>query len=184
MSTKASILKLGDQLIRDKGYNAFSFYDISKSLKVKNASIHYHFATKEDLGIEVVKAHRRNLEDLILSVKNKNPELRLKAFLSIYENTKQEDGICIVGSLATDFKTLEPKMKNELKLLANKIIDWVTETIEEGRANRVFYFEGRPRTKALLIITNMLAALQVTRLTNDKDFYTIKEAMWNDLKKK
>jgi TetR/AcrR family transcriptional regulator, transcriptional repressor for nem operon len=154
VSTRTSIIKLGDQLIRDKGYNAFSFYDISKTLKVKNASIHYHFATKANLGVEVVKYHVAKLDELIASVQEESPVTKLKAFLSIYENTKAEGRVCLVGSLATDWKTVEPKMRAELKILATKILDWVTEILEEGKQKKAFAFDMKPRTKALMIITN------------------------------
>jgi TetR/AcrR family transcriptional regulator, transcriptional repressor for nem operon len=184
MNTREAIVLKGDHLIRDKGYNAFSFYDISKSLKIKNASIHYHFATKADLGVEVVNRHIFLVDQLIKSVDGKTPEVKLKAFLSIYDYTQQEERVCLVGSLATDWKTVEPKMKKQLALLADKILDWLTQILADGKAKGVFMFKDSARTKALLVITNMLGALQVSRLTGNKDFFAIREAVIKQLKEK
>ena len=44
--TREKILELGENLIRTKGYNAFSYQDISSKLGIKNAAVHYYFPTK------------------------------------------------------------------------------------------------------------------------------------------
>ncbi|MCX6182434.1 MAG: TetR/AcrR family transcriptional regulator [Bacteroidetes bacterium] len=183
MSTKEKILQLTDHLIREKGFNAFSFYDISKSIGIKTASIHYHFPTKIDLGIELLKYHTEKTKELREKVKDQSPEKKFNAFLSIYSKIKADHKVCIVGSLATDLHSIDPKMGNEVKVLATEILEWVTEILKEGKAKKVFHFDIPPRTKALMIIGNMLAALQLSRLTNDKDFDLIKKTILNDLKK-
>jgi len=182
MNTKEQIVQLGNQLIRDKGFNGFSFYDISKKLQIKNASIHYYFPTKTDLGVSILKNDREKIKSLIQSTESKNPLEKLKIFLSVYTKIQMEGKVCIVGSLATDLKTLEPKVTKELKLLAQEVLAWVTSILEEGKKKKVFSYQGNARTKALMIITNMLAAVQVCRLTSEKDFYSIQETIIKELK--
>lgn len=184
MSTRESIIQLGDELIRDKGYNAFSFYDIAKKLKIKNSSIHYYFPTKADLGLSILKDHKKKLDQLILSVYNRKPIVKLKAFLSIYATIQTEDRVCLVGSLATDYKTIDGKVGKELRSFAQAILKWVTEILEEGRSAGEFEFSGNARTKALLVIGNMLASVQLVRLTDANDFKLIQQAVINDLKSK
>jgi len=184
MTTRENIVRLGDLLIRDKGFNAFSFYDISKELKIKNASIHYHFPTKTDLGVSILKDHQEKLDTLIQSTESKSPLIKLNAFLSIYSTIKSEGRVCLVGSLATDLNSVDTKIAKELKVFANEILKWVTSILEEGKTKKVFSFQGNARTKALMIITNMLAALQVSRLTNEEDFHTIRNEVIKELKAK
>jgi len=184
MDTRAEIIRLGDSLIREKGYNAFSFTDISKQLNIKNASVHYHFPTKTALGVAVVKEHLSRLEQLKLKTESIDPVEKLKAFLSIYSVAKSENKICLVGSLATDFYTVEPQMQSELKILADNILKWVIEILREGKNKNVFQFNSTEKIKALMIITNMLAAVQLTRLTNKEDFNEIKETIITDLTQK
>ncbi|MBI1769306.1 MAG: TetR/AcrR family transcriptional regulator [Bacteroidetes bacterium] len=182
MSTREEIIHLGDQLIRDKGFNAFSFYDISKKLKIKNASVHYHFPTKSDLGLSILDDHTKKLHELIEGTATKSPMVKLNAFLSIYTKIKSEGRVCLVGSLATDLNTVDPKMAKALKVFANEILEWVTSILQEGRTKKVFAFQESARTKALMIISNMLAALQLSRLTDEKDFYVIQQTVIKDLK--
>ncbi len=183
MDTKAAILEIGDKLIREKGYNAFSFSDISKQLNIKNASVHYHFPTKTDLGISIIQEHLSRLRQLQQKSADQQPLQKLNAFFSIYTTAKSEDKICIVGSLATDLYTVEPEIQVELKKLVGEILQWVMDILDEGKTKGVFHFDISTRTKALMVITNMLAAVQLTRLTSNEDFLQIKQTVINDLTK-
>ena len=181
MDTKSEIIRIGDSLIREKGFNAFSFSDISKQLNIRNASVHYHFPTKTALGVSIIREHIGHLNALKEKASAKSPLEKLQSFLSIYTVAKKEDKICLVGSLATDLYTVEPEIQAGLKSLVNNILEWVIEILEEGKARGIFHFDISARTKALMIITNMLAALQLTRLTSKQDFQQIKQTIINDL---
>ena len=181
MDTRTTIIQMGDSLIRERGYNAFSFGDISKKLDIKNASVHYHFPTKTALGIAVIREHLAGLEELKRNTAHKGPLEKLTTFLTIYSRAKSENKVCIVGALATDLYTVEPEIQHELKILTNNILKWITEILKEGKSKGVFHFNMDERAKALMIITNMLAAVQLTRLTTKRDFQQIKEQVINDL---
>jgi len=43
--TEAKILDLAETLIRQNGYNGFSFRDIASGVGVKSSSVHYYFPT-------------------------------------------------------------------------------------------------------------------------------------------
>ncbi|MFN8345360.1 MAG: TetR/AcrR family transcriptional regulator [Spirosomataceae bacterium] len=184
MNTRDTIIQAADHFIREKGFNAFSFNDIAKAVGIKTASIHYHFPTKTDLGVATVKEHIERLEALKTALEDQPPMAKLMGFLSIYTSAKSEEKICIVGSLATDLHTVEEGIQKELKGLAEKILDWVTAILQEGKSKNVFDFSVPPRTKALMIITNMLAIVQLSRLTGAEDFTLVKNTIIQELKPK
>ncbi len=181
MSTRESIIQLADQLIRDKGYNAFSFYDIAKTLGIKNASIHYYFPGKAQLGIAVIEYHSQRLQVLKQDVAGLPPLEKVKAFTHTYAQTHLEQRICIVGSLASALHTLEPAIGQQLKTYSQEVLDWLEDVLEEGQRTGDFVFAVPARTKALMIISNLLAALQLTRLTCAQDFNTIAETIIQEL---
>ncbi len=181
MTTKEEIIDLAHDLIKDKGYNGFSFKDISKSIGIKTSSIHYHFPYKSDLGISVIKEQIKKLGYLKETLRDQDPNTKLEGFFQIYSQIKTNNTVCLVGSLATDFNTIEDKVQVELKKLAGQILDWVTEILEEGSAQKVFKFHVPARTKAMMVISNMLAMVQLSRLTNDADFETVKDAIKMEL---
>ena len=55
------ILLVAESLIQSRGYNAFSYKDISEIIGIKTSSIHYYFPTKADLGKQVVIQHIEKL---------------------------------------------------------------------------------------------------------------------------
>ena len=182
MTTRETIIDVADELIRGNGFNAFSFKDIADKIGIKTASIHYHFPTKSDLGVATIKEHIELFEQLKEKLADKSPMLKLKGFLSIYSQVKSENKVCLVGSLATDLNTVDDNIKNELKIFAERVLHWITEILIEGKNQKVFEFQTAPRTKALMIITNILAIVQLSRLTNDEDFEIVKEAIIKDLR--
>ena len=181
MSTKSEIIRIGDELIRDKGINAFSYADISKILGIKNASIHYYFPTKTDLCLAVIDAHQKQLQSLIETNAEDTPIQKLEAFMSIYAATQAEQKICLVGALTTDLHTVEEPIKTAMEQFAGMLLSWVTAIIEEGVNKNAFYCNIPARVKAMLIITNMLAALQFTRLTHAEDFYIIQQTIIKEI---
>jgi len=182
MSTRSDIVAVSDTLIREKGYNAFSYADLAKTLGIRNASIHYYFPTKTDLAIAVIDRQLEKLNELISSVTDSDPLTQLEAYLSIYTHTREEGSVCIVGSLASDLYSIDERISNHLRTLVDEILLWVAGILERGQDSGVFHFTGSPRSRALLVVTNMLASLQLVRLTDNKnDFETIKEAVLKEL---
>lgn len=182
--TRDSIIQLADELIRDKGYNAFSFKDISNTIGIKTASIHYHFPAKSDLGVAVIREHRQRSERLKNELAGKTPEEKLKRFLGIYATINSENRICLVGSLGSDFNTIDPQIQVELKQFAAEVLELLTGILEEGKKKKVFVFETPARTKALLIITSITAAIPLSRLTGRADFDAVRKSIIDDLKPK
>lgn len=184
MTTRENIIEKADQYIRNKGYNAFSFKDISNDIGIKTASIHYHFPTKSELGVATIKEHIARYEALKEKVANKSPLIKLEAFIAVQAQIKMDNKVCIVGSLATDLNTLDESIKDELKIFAKLVLEWLTEVLTEGKNQNIFEFDILPRTKAIMIITNLIAIVQLSRLTKDDDFELVRETILTELRPK
>ncbi|HKI87734.1 MAG TPA: TetR/AcrR family transcriptional regulator, partial [Draconibacterium sp.] len=70
--TREKILELGENLIRTRGYNAFSYQDISSELGIKNAAIHYYFPSKKNLGTSIVKTNIQRFEEMIDNMQSRS----------------------------------------------------------------------------------------------------------------
>ncbi|MBV8115808.1 MAG: helix-turn-helix transcriptional regulator [Silvibacterium sp.] len=78
-----SIMDIAERQIRVGGYGAFSFRDIAAEVGIKSASIHYHFPTKENLTVAVLKRYTARVSDYIdeLYESERDPvKLMAKAF--------------------------------------------------------------------------------------------------------
>jgi TetR/AcrR family transcriptional repressor of nem operon len=181
MTTRDHIIQTADQLIRAKGYNAFSFVDIANVVGIRKPSIHHHFPRKTDLGVAVIEYHIQQLQKIQKAFAVKCAVEKLDRFFLIYDDIKKHNKVCLVGSLTTDYNTLDVEVQDKLRYFSEVMLNWVTDFLEEGRCKKEFHFSEAPRTKALLIITNMIAIVQLSRVTEDKDFNLMKETIKKEL---
>ena len=181
MNTREKIILIGDDLIRKKGYNAFSFSDISKELGVKNASIHYHFSTKTTLVIAIIQKHMALLEKFKRRVEDQDSVQKMILFLCVYTISKSGGRISILGALSNDYYSFEPEVQTELKILTDNTLNWLTDTLKEGKKEGLFRYSTDDRTKALMIITNILGAEHLSRITYHHNFQEIKYIIIDDL---
>jgi len=73
MNERASqIIDTAIKMIREGGYHSFSFRQIATELGIKSASIHYHFPSKEDLGVAVMVRYTEIVVDAIADFTRKN----------------------------------------------------------------------------------------------------------------
>jgi TetR/AcrR family transcriptional regulator, transcriptional repressor for nem operon len=164
--TRIEILDLAENFLRDRGFNAFSYADISSALKIKNAAVHYHFPGKADLGVAVIQRARERLAHWSQdqTAGGKTPPEKLEAFFRRYLLfLKDGQQVCLGGALQTDFKTLPAMMQAETKKFAADILSWLEQVLVEGREKRLFAFPGKAKDQAILILAGLQGALQMTR---------------------
>ncbi|MDZ4795221.1 MAG: TetR/AcrR family transcriptional regulator [Bacteroidota bacterium] len=173
--TKEEILRLGTELIQLYGYNAFSYADISKKLDMKNAAVHYHFPGKEDLFASIVQQYidryhelGKNLDRPGITAKQK-----IEAFISRYTALAEQNKICIIGSVCSDYNTLPHSVRAKMGELIDLVLSMVAKVLKEGKTNGEFHFEETPHTQSLLMMTNLAAGVQLSRITGQKDYTAI-----------
>jgi TetR/AcrR family transcriptional regulator, transcriptional repressor for nem operon len=164
--TKNEILDLAENLLRDRGFNGFSYANISSALKIKNAAIHYYFPSKADLGVAVIQRAKERFagwaQDQRLAAKP--PAERLEAFFRRYLSfLEAEQQVCLGGALETDFKTLPSTMQVETQKFASDFLSWMEGVLDEGQGKRSFSFPGKAKDQAILILSSLQGALQMTR---------------------
>lgn len=182
--TKTQIIDIAEHLLLDKGFNAFSYKHISTRLGIKNAAIHYHFPSKEDLGVAVIQRTRRNFQAGAqeLETQNLSPWQKLDWFFNIYLNNLQKREVCLGGSLGTDFNAIPGKMQVEIQTLVSELLTWLEKLLEDGRHQGDFSFSGNPAEKAVVVLASVQGALQIARVTSSKQFYATMNQLKQDLK--
>lgn len=182
--TRTRILNLGEELLLARGFNAFSYQHIARELGVKPAAIHYHFPSKEDLGLAVV--HRqlgrlRKWRDLP-RVTELTPVQQLDALLDVYrQRAAHGPQVCLFGSLAADFLTLPAPMQQELRTFSAELTHWLAGVLAAGRADGSLQFAGHPFSKAALVLTSLVGALQVARVNGEAQFHYLLRQLLQEL---
>lgn len=181
--TKEAILRLGMDLIQTYGYNAFSYADISKELQIKNAAVHYHFPGKEDLLAAIVEQYIQRYRELARSLEAPGITSRqkLKAFIDRYTALCEQGKICLIGSVCTDYNTLPETARAKLAELVELVLALVEKVLKEGRKKGELHFSETPRVRAILMMTNLAAGVQLARITGQKDYTAICNSLLKQL---
>ena len=183
-NSKRTIMNMAEALLQDKGFNGFSYAHIASELGVKNAAIHYHFSTKEALGIAVVKRYRDRFQLWINNsrIKDLSPEKKLDWFFSIYTDMRADKGkVCLVGSMEAEFNSIPSALQAEVESLHKEMLTWLQTTLKEGRDSGILHFNGEPAGKAALILSSLQGALQMARALGTSKFHAVVQQHKQDL---
>lgn len=183
-STKEEILRLGTELIQLYGYNAFSYADISKKLDIKNAAVHYHFPGKEDLLAGIIQQYIDKYKELGSSLNRPGITSlqKIEAFINRYTLLAEQNKICLIGAVCTDYNSLPHSVKTKLSELIDLVLGMVEKVLKEGKANGELIFSETAHTQSLLIMTNLAAGVQLARITGQKDYAAICRSIVKQLK--
>ncbi len=181
--TREKILELGEELILTKGYNGFSYYDISAAMGIKNAAVHYYFPSKENLGTSILRTNIQRFDEMVENMQNRGFDERhqLESFMKIYVKSNRDSKICLIGSLGTDINTLNDPMRIELQNLVERIISWIEITLENGRTKGLFQFRISARNQATQILSSLVAGLQLARILDKSAFKNIYQSIWEEI---
>jgi len=164
--TREQIMGRAAQLLMSRGFNGFSYRDISSHLGVKNAAVHYHFPAKADLALALVDEYRQTL-------RNRTSEFmayggsaleQLDGFFAFISRQCQAGRcICPIGAFSIDYTELPENVRKATAGLVDEITMWLTQVLEVGREQKEFSFSGDARPKALSIHAALQGARQMAR---------------------
>ena len=180
-ATREDILTLADQLIRTKGFNAFSYADISGIMEVRNAAIHYHFPTKEDLGIQVINRELEKMASRKREWQHLAGDEQIKKIMETFFRYSRKGTICLTGSLTSAYETLSPDMQQKVTQMCSSLLTWVTACLEKGRDEMSLHFQGKARDRALLLMSGLLSSLLLSRVLGNTVFDRVMEQFLKDL---
>ena len=165
--TREQIMDRAAQLLMSRGFNGFSYRDISSHLGVKNAAVHYHFPAKTDLAMALVDEYRKVLRrgtSEFMAYGGSALE-QLEGFFAF--TTKQchiGRCICPFGAFSVDYSELPEELRNATRSFMDETINWLTRVMEVGREKGEFGYNGDARAKALTVLTALQGARQLARI--------------------
>jgi TetR/AcrR family transcriptional repressor of nem operon len=164
--TASRILDVAQRLLQSRGYNGFSYKDIAEALGIRTASIHYHFATKADLGVALAKRYRLRFREELDGVARGecDPARRLEKFAGLFRRTFEvENRLCLCGMMGAEIATLPEPVAAEVEGFFRDTETWLADTFAAGRAAGELPFAGSSRKQARLLLAVLEGAMVVAR---------------------
>lgn len=172
MSEKSErILDEAQLLVQQRGFNAFSFRDLTQTLGMTNAGIHYHFPTKVDLGRAMVARYRRHFMDSLTQLDQTGAHAfdRLYGFISIYANVLRSRKFCLCGMMAADALTLPEDIHGEILAFFSATEEWLAGVLASGKEHGKLHYEGPTRVEAQTFFSVVQGAMLVCWPMTSKD---------------
>lgn len=174
--TREAILELAERLFHEKGFRGFSYADLAGPLNVKPAAIHYHFPSKDDLGVAIIERIRERLSLTAQRFEqDQSPwPQRLDTLFNYYSHLcDQHCGVCAVGVSATEADSLSSAMQVQIRLLIKEVLNFLVQVLARGRDAGAFHFDGKAEDQATWILASLGGALQLQRLTGMAQLKTV-----------
>jgi TetR/AcrR family transcriptional repressor of nem operon len=162
-STKDEIIKSAQELIQTRGYNGFSYADISAIVGIRKASIHHYFPSKVDLAVEVARRYQETFNKYLLniSIEKKSWVDKVRAYIKLYEKVLQDDKLCLCGMLASDSAILPSELKEVLQDFFSSNVAWLMKVLLSHPAT---LSQKRLRQISWQIINSLQGGIMVARI--------------------
>jgi TetR/AcrR family transcriptional repressor of nem operon len=167
--TPARILDSAERLVQLRGFNGFSYADIAAELGVTKASLHYHFASKAELGEALMERYAERFAEALADVDENLDDERdkLAAYADLYAEVLRGRRMCLCGMLAADYETLPDPMRRTVVRFFDDNEAWLEGVLEQGRRRGTLRFDGEARDAARLIVSGLEGAMLVARPYGD-----------------
>lgn len=175
--TKEKLLDVAQNMIQTRGYNAFSYADITKVVNIRKASIHYYFPSKGDLGIAVTQRYREIFSALLNQIETSNIAWleKIRKYTVLYKDVLSENRLCLCGALATDMQTLPKKLQIEVRHFFNDNLAWLQKILPNNMTE-----------SAQMIIATLQGGMMIAKNNDqirDETFATIVNQLIDKLNK-
>lgn len=168
-ATAERVLDAAERLAQTRGYNGFSYADVSVEVGITTASLHYHFPTKADLGRALVERYTASFGKALAAIRvaKRGAAARLSAYGRVYLDVLDAGRMCLCGMLAAEYSTLPEPMRRAVRGFFDANEAWLGEVLEEGRDAGEVAFAGSPREAARLWASTLEGAMLLARSYED-----------------
>ena len=168
--TKTQALELAKTYLQTLGFNGFSFQTIADALGIKKASLHYYFASKEEMGLALIDDYEEGYQAWVervsaMSAKEKLEKM-IKGFVKLSEKNQM---ICPLGVFSSDFHTVTNKIKKKTRDFHLVQREWLIKTIDQGKKEGTLKKNLNSKVTADWIMATLQGGVQVARLRGEME---------------
>lgn len=168
-ATHTRILDVAERLVQTRGFNGFSYADIASEVGLTKASLHYHFATKAELGVTLIARYSEAFAAALqrISATPADAARRLRAYVKLYADVLAEQRMCLCGMVAAEYATLPPPMQAALRGFFEINEAWVAQQLELGVRAGALALRVPARDAARMLVGALEGEMLVARAWGD-----------------
>jgi TetR/AcrR family transcriptional repressor of nem operon len=169
--TAQQILDVAQDLVRCRGYSAFSYADISKQVGIRKASIHYHFPSKGELGQTLVNHYRTTFQQKLRAIERTeaDPRQQLQQFVELYRSGLSNCQMCLCSMLSAEIEVLPDSVQAEVRGFLAEVQTWLQAVLGAGAAAGCLQLRFSPEVEASLLLATVQGAQLMARTAMDSE---------------
>lgn len=163
--TKTKALDIAERRMRESGYQAISFRNLSAELGIRSASLHYHFPSKADLGVELVRRYKKDFESQLDAHRGSDTRQTLYNYVDLYREALGADcRACLCVMLSTEARQLPDEVTDAVRDFVSQHMGWLELWFQDlGMAD--------PRQSAQAALAQLQGGMLLAALNKDQSFF-------------
>ena len=170
-TTRTQIMQHAQRLVQERGYNGFSYRDISALIGIKTSSIHYYFPQKEDLLLAVVQQYHARWQAAVHAIDTSlSADAKLRAYVEMHRQTFcNTERICLAAALAAELASLPTDVRRAVQDIYRANEEWLAQVLEQGAREGSLRVPGDVGTAARSMFAALQGSLVTARLFNNSN---------------
>lgn len=165
MTMKDKILDAAEKRVRKAGFFETSFRDLAADVGIKSASVHYHFATKPDLGEALVARYADNFKVQLEKIDTSDMRSALDEFVALYAGALVlGESICLCAIMGAEAIGLPENVRTTTEAFFNMNRSWLIALLEKNGIKSA-------AAAANLIIAALEGGMIVASASNDRALF-------------
>jgi len=188
--TKKALLEVGMNVMLAKGYTNTGIQEVLNELNVPKGSFYYHFDSKENYAVEIIRhydlEYAANLKS-VLGNPQQTPLERLRAYCETGKAMFVAQDCCkgcLIGNLSQEMADQSEVLRKELSTVMGKWRDLIAACIEEGQKLNEIKRNRTPHELAELFSAGLAGAVMRSKtVKNTESLDIFMDLMFNDVLK-
>lgn len=163
-TTREQLISHAQVLIRERGYNGFSYRDLAEQVGVKTASIHYYFPSKDDLLLEALNDYAAKSMAVMRAIDESLPaKERLDRYAQRFIDSPSGQ-ICMCGMLSADLASVPEPVRQSLQGFYRMHETWLAKVMADGVQDGTLKSSGDAQADGRWLYAAFQGALMGSRL--------------------
>jgi TetR/AcrR family transcriptional repressor of nem operon len=168
--TKTALLDSAERAARTRGFDGFSYADLSTDVGIRKASIHHHFPTKAALSIALMERYYNDLKTVCeeIDASHDTGGARLSALINRYR-TALDGGksLCLCVSFSTSRESLPEEVIAQIGRFREMIIAWTETVFAAGQSDNSIAGVKAPEIEAAAALPLLEGAQLAARIAEN-----------------
>lgn len=177
LSRRDELLACAAELIQTSGYHGFSFQHLADMVGIRKASIHHHFASKEELGIAFCDSKLAELQDFAASIATLSASNKLRRYLNKPKQRLENRRMCGINAMQSDCALMSTPLLEAVRRITRYDTELVAGILQEGLDSGEFVLSSTAHEQAELMVSALKGALQRSLLYHDSSYERVCKAL-------